>query len=191
MFIRISIAAFLSVLWFATASSAQPDPAQPETALDFFLGTWRTVGGVPRDDGSYTQSTGILIGERAFRGGTTPNVMVRAMTIPDSQPNDSPFDIRYFEDITIYSYHTESGLWRGVTHNTLANRKWRDVTVSDGAMSFIQSGEQFQTVAPEGQIRFTYNNITDDRFEMRVDYMPPGEREWIEGTYRMTAYRAG
>lgn len=191
MFAKILIGAGLCLLTLSAAAPAQPDPEHPEAAMDFFLGTWRTVGGIPTEDGSYTQSTGVLIGERAFRGGSTPNVMLRGMTIPDNQANDDPFGIDYFEDITIYAYHAESGLWRGVTHNTLGNRKWRDVTLTDGEMTFMQSGEQFRTVAPQGQIRFTYFNITADRFEMRVDYMPPDENTWIEGTYSMTAYRAG
>jgi hypothetical protein len=193
MFRKFIALACLALVCGGAQAQTLPDPAQPEAAMDFFLGTWRTVGGIPQDDGSYTRSSGVLVAERAFRGGSTPSIMLRNMSIRavDTDAEDNPFDIPYFEDISIYAFHRESGTWRGISHNTLGNRKWRDITVSDGQISFTQTGELFQTVPNQGQIRFVYSNITADQFEMQVDYRPAGAEDWVLGTYRMTAYRAG
>lgn len=167
----------------------QPGTEDPAHALDFFLGVWRTTGGIPTEDGSYTRNSGVLVGEPAFRGGDTPAVMVRTHSMPAEDEAASPFGIRYFEDISLYVFHGESGLWRGITHNTLGNRKWRDLTIGDGEVSFIQRGELFQT--DSGEVRFTYFNIEADRFEMRVDYRTGTDADWQIGTYRMTATRIG
>ncbi|WP_297734913.1 hypothetical protein [uncultured Maricaulis sp.] len=168
---------------------AQESRTDTRHALDFFLGVWRTEGGIPLEDGSWSRNSGVLTGERAFRGSDTPSVMVRTQSVPDSADTGSPFDIRYFEDITLYVLEPSSGEWRGISHNTLGNRKWRDVTISEGSVSFIQRGELFQV--DQGEVRFTYSNITADRFEMRVDYRPDTESDWQIGTYRMTATRIG
>jgi len=176
----------LAMLLAAAVTTQAPDPAHVESALDFFLGQWRTVGGVPKPDGSHTQDVGMLIGERAFRGGSTPNVLVR--TVQDrTEPGDNPFELDYFESVDLYVYHAESGSWRGISHNTLGNRKWRDVTIGDGTMSFIQTGELFGDA--KGEVRFYYYDITADHFEMRVDHRPTPDSEWTEGTFRMSADR--
>ena len=170
-------------------ASAQEPSGDTVQALDFFLGVWRTEGGIPLEDGSWSRNSGILTGERAFRGSDTASVLVRTQSVPDSADTGSPFDIRYFEDITVYVREPATGQWRGIAHNTLGNRKWRDVTVAADSVSFIQRGELFQ--ASQGDVRFTYYNITADRFEMRVDYRPDTETDWQLGTYRMTATRIG
>lgn len=168
------------------ASSTAPNPARPEMALDFLLGRWRTVGGVPNPDGGYTRDAGLMIGERAFDGGTTPSVLVR--TVQDgSESGDDPFGLDYFESLYLYAYHATSKTWRGVSHNTLGDRKWRDVTIGDGTMSFIQTGELFREAT--GEVRFHYYAITADHFEVRVDHRANPSSKWTEGTYRMTADR--
>lgn len=175
-----------ALLLAAALGASAPDPANLESALDFLMGRWRTVGGIPKPDGTYTKSAGLLIGERVFDGGSTPNVLVR--TVQDrSEPGDDPFGLDYFESVDIYVFHSKSETWRGISHNTLGNRKWRDVTIGDGTMSFIQTGELFE--GAQGEVRFVYYEITEDHFEMRVDHRPTPDSEWTEGTYRMSADR--
>ena len=184
---------FISALWAAltlvTGAQAQSETIEPSQAFERLMGVWRTVGGVPQEDGSYTANVGVFIGEPAFLGGETPSILIRTYSMPEGEPGDNPFGIRYFESVSIFAFHAESGDWRGIGHNTLANRKWREVTLDGDAISYVQTGELFQEV--QGQVRFTYYDITEDGFEMRVDYLAPDTDEWILGTYRMTARRIG
>ena len=185
---RLLLALILGLSFPVLAPAQTATPATNLTALDFFLGVWRTTGGVPQADGSYSHSTGMLTGERAFLGGPIANILIRTQSfrVP---ADDDPFGIPYFEDITIYSQNPETGQWGGVANNTLGNRKWRDVTVTADEVSFYESGEAFQGVT--GEIRFTYFNIQADSFEMRVDYRQSENAPWQMGTYRMSAERIG
>ena len=172
----------------AGGSAPAPDPHHPETALDFFIGRWRTVGGVPKPEGGYTRDTAVLIGEarlpRRFRHRTC---WCGAFKTAPTKKGTNPFGLDYFESVDLYVYHAASGRWRGISHNTLGNRKWRDVTIGDGTMSFVQTGELFQNA--EGEVRFHYYDITVDHFEMRVDHRATEDAEWTLGTYRMSADR--
>ena len=174
------------------AQTATPEAttaeAAPLGALDFFLGVWRTTGGIPQADGSYTRSTGMLTGERAFLGSPIANVLIRTQSfkVPG---DDDPFGIPYFEDVTIYTRNPTTGQWGGVANNTLGNRKWRDVTVTQDEVIFDERGEAFQGTT--GEIRFTYYDIQPDSFEMRVDYRENADAPWQMGTYRMSAVRIG
>lgn len=181
----------LSLVLLAPVAHAQiaPSPDRPEAAFDFMRGSFLTHGGVPLEDGSYESNQGLLTGEAAFIGGDTASILVRTMSLPGDNAGNNAFGIMYFEDLTIFAYHAETGQWRGISHNTLGNRKWRDVTVSEGELSFIQTGELFRDT--QGEIRFTYHDISETGFSMRIDYRAPDSDEWVIGTYRMTARRQG
>ena len=175
----------------AHAQSAESQAISPQSAdaLNFLLGVWHTTGGVPREGGGYTQSHGMLTGERAFRGGPGESILVRTHNLPRDENDDNPFNIAFFEDISIYVFHPQRSVWSGIAHNTLGNRKWRDFVRADDEVVFFQRGELFEGVV--GDIRFTYYDITETSFEMRIDYRPIPEAEWQMGTYRMSARRAG
>lgn len=174
---------------FAQETSSEAQPPQSADALDFMLGVWHTVGGVPRPDGSYTRSPGVLTGERAFTGGPGESILVRTHNLPRDANDDNPFNISYFEDISIYVYHPQRSVWSGIAHNTLGDRKWRDFVRADEEVVFMQRGELFEGVT--GDIRFTYYDITATSFEMRIDYRPTPDAVWQMGTFRLSARRAG
>ncbi len=187
----LRLIAILSFFIFPATAAAQPlpDPANPEQAFDFMRGSFLTHGGVPLADGGNESNQGLLTGEGAFIGGDTPSILIRTMSLPGENAGNNAFGITYFEDLTIFAFHAESSQWRGVAHNTLGNRKWRDVTVSDGEIRFTQTGELFQNT--QGSIRFTYHDISDTGFSMRIDYLAPESEDWVMGTSRMTARRQG
>ena len=188
--LALNLALLLSGTSVTLAQDTGTDRPQSATALDFLIGVWHTVGGVPQEDGSYTQRPGMLIGEAAFQGTEAPAIMVRTHSLPHARTGDNPFGIRYFEDLSVYVFHPEAGTWSGVAHNTLGNRKWRDFVAADETeVVFFQSGELFQGVA--GDIRFTYYNISENHFDMRIDYRPSPDADWQMGTYRMSADRLG
>ena len=189
MHIRDLLLPALLLLVAPAQAQIAPSPDSPESAFDFMRGSFLTFGGVALEDGSYESNQGLLTGEDAFIGGDTPSLLVRTMSLPGDNAGNNAFGIMYFEDLTLYAFHAESGQWRGISHNTLGNRKWRDVTVSDGEVSFIQTGELFR--GTQGEVRFTYHDISDAGFSMRIDYRAPDTEDWIMGTYRMTAQRQG
>ena len=86
----------------------------------------------------------------------------------------------------IYAYHAQSNVWRGTGINTLANRKWRDVSVVDNQIQFLESGELFG--GQEGKKRFVYFNVTGDRFESRTEESLDG-MSWKDAGYGYTAER--
>ena len=84
----------------------------------------------------------------------------------------------------MYAYHEETGLWRGAGVNTLANRKWRDVSAVDGNIVVIESGELFG--GRPGKNRFTYFNISECSFELRSENSDDGET-WRPSRYGFVA----
>ncbi len=86
----------------------------------------------------------------------------------------------------MYAYHSKSNRWRGTGVNTLANRKWRDVTVSGSDIVYVESGELFNGRA--GKNRSTYFNITENSFEVRSEHSADGEN-WSPSSYGLIAER--
>ena len=165
-----------------------PNADRPRAALDFMVGTWRVMGRALQKDGSYASDTiSMRTATQLFEGSDTNGVMIHGYPPKDEESGESPFGISYFESYRIFVYHAETTSWRGVSHNTLGNRKILDGHIKGEAFYFDQRGELFR--AAKGVVRFTYHSITASSYKVRIDYSPDEGKNWHKGTYLMDAKR--
>ncbi len=169
----------------ASASPLPPDPARPESAFDFMLGEWTTVGQVLSDDGTAPADHGRSTVTRAFAAQPV-SIEARSRQCTLEQADDSAFGLTEFEALDVFVFHDESQEWRGMNINSLANRKWIRVEIAEGELVLLHEGELFGEA--EGIVRFTYYDIGPESYQMRVDHSPDGVT-WDMGTYEQSATR--
>lgn len=165
-----------------------PSAAAPEHAFDFMIGDWRTTGRVLQDGGVLSEPKyGRLSARRHFEPTGVASVVIEISQTPEDNPGAEPSEVTTYGATEIYVRHPETGAWRGISNNSLGNRKWIEAEVGDGEVAALKSGELFE--GAQGVTRFVYHDIAPDAFALRVDYSRDGET-WVEGTYVMTAERA-
>ncbi|GJL98310.1 MAG: hypothetical protein DHS20C06_21270 [Hyphobacterium sp.] len=182
---RFFVVLATAMVLLSSNSTAQNTENPPlEDAFDFMVGEWETVGQVNRPDAPESLGTMLvypLFSETGSRGFT-----VETRQLPLADPGDSAFGLVQFESSEMFVLHGETQTWRGIGHNSLGNRKWIEVSIVDGNLVWIKTGELFGDV--DGQTRFVYLDVTENSFSVRVDYSADGET-WYENTYFMTAER--
>lgn len=155
------------------------DPSQPAALFDPFEGEWVLhTYFIQADEERFEQDAELIV--RRMETYQAPVFMFE-------ERHKSFDDSGMFIGRVMYAYHEETGLWRGIGVNTLANRKWRNVSVVDGDIFIVESGELFG--GRPGKNRFTYFNISECSFELRAEYSPDGET-WRPGRYGLSAEKA-
>ena len=165
------------IIFLATSSFAQ-DNNDHSRAFDNFEGDWILHTYYLQPDGArHEQDAKLHV--RRLESDQEPVFMFE-------ERHESLDDSGLFIGRMMYAYHSKSDKWRGTGVNTLANRKWRDIVVAEGEITFVETGELFN--GRGGQNRSTYFNITKDSFEVRSEHSPDGEN-WSPSSYGLIAER--
>ena len=172
------LAVFMSLAFAANAASQQS--ADDSHLFDALEGEWILHTYFLQADGGRVEQDAELIVTR-MESQQAPVFMFE-------ERHGSLDDSGLFIGRVMYAYHHDTNKWRGAGVNTLANRKWRDVSIVDGEIVIIETGELFG--GRPGQNRFTYFNIADDRFEFRSEHSADGE-VWQPSVYGFVAERRG
>lgn len=166
------------------ASDAQADrvksPAAPHelAALDFLIGDWDLTTSFAQPDGSRRQASASLMARYALGGF--------GISIEETHNYEEGAG-GVFVSTVLYVVHPETRRLVGASNNTLGNRKHYDVTVEDERILIVQSGELFDGRA--GFNRQVIFNITQDRYELRLDACSDDGATCSEGTYSYVAKR--
>lgn len=166
----------------ALADVGEPHPdAPPELeALAFLVGEWELTTSFAQADGTRRETKARLVGRWAMDG--------LAIVVEETHPYpQGPGGI--FAGLTTYTVHPESRQIVGSSNNTLGNRKQLAVTVDEGEVRMVQSGELFD--GREGYNQHTYHSIGPDRYAMRLDACVKEGEPCIEGSYSYVATRTG
>ncbi len=171
---------FLSIvtLLLMTATSHAQDGTDNANLFEKFEGNWILHTHYQQPDGSiFKQDAELRV--RRLESHQAPIFMFE-------ERHETHDDSGVYIGRILYAYHKETDQWRGTGVNTLANRKWRDVSTVDGNIVFIETGELFD--GRSGKNRATYKNITDNSFELSSENSDDGET-WRPARYGFTAER--
>ncbi len=165
----------------ATDRGDLPDERAPEGLADlaFLIGDWRLETSFALSGGGEFKAEGRLLGRYAMGGF---GVLVEEVHSAAANP-----ELEIFVGSQLYSIHPESGDVIGVGCNTLGNRKSRRGGMVDGDLVVIESGELFE--GRPGINRMTFFNITEDRFELRLERSLDDGATWEDGGYGFVAIR--
>ena len=148
------------------------------TALEFLIGDWDLTTSFAQSDGSRRQEKARLTARWAMGG----------MGIAVEETHGYSDGVGgVFVSTVLYSVHPKTRQIVGASNNTLGNRKTREVTVEDDRIVFIQAGELFE--GRQGFNRVTLFNISQDRYESRLDACTDSETPCRENTYSYLAER--
>ena len=174
----------LAILSQSAAAQATHTTGDAST-FDFLLGTWETTGQLTSADDA-PPDVGLMTVTPLFHEAGAVGVRITTRQFPLDDAAQSAFGLTTFESESLFVFQSDAGRWRGMGHNSLGNRKWIEVEVSDGQVRLLHTGELFGGVP--GVTRCTYLDIRPDSWSMRVDYSEDGTH-WTQGTYLMEGRR--
>jgi len=165
------------------AAAKRHSAAPPEVAeLEFLLGKWKLQTTFRNADGTERHTEAELEGSYILSGY---GIQVVEVHTPDPAAFAEVGET--FVSTMIFNYDTDSDRWSGASVNSLGNRKFLDGGFEDGELVLTQSGKLFRN--RQGRNRLTFFNITDDRFELRLDSYHEREDRWSVGGYSYVATR--
>ena len=150
----------------AIAEEAPADPrVQSIKQLSFMEGDWELETLFYDGDGNLTQQGKATMSGKKILDGVGFQFENRFPYAEDPAG--------FFGNVVIFSVDAENGALKGVSNNTLGNRKLLNQLLEEDVLSFETSGELF--AGRPGVVRGRYFNISEDRFEYEQDYCPAAD----------------
>lgn len=165
-----------------SASKRHPEAPAEVAQLEFLLGSWKLDTTFTNADGTVRHTEAELEGSYILSGFGIQTVEVHTPDRTAFPEVDSTFVVT-----TIFNYDEDNAQWSGASVNSLGNRKFVDGTFEGGKLVLIQNGKLFR--GRQGQNRLTFFNITEDRFELQLDWYDEKTDAWHEGSYGYVATR--
>ena len=161
-------------LLLAAAQPAEPPPASPALAqLRHIVGTWDVRTEFLNADGSVARAAD---GSYAFEWMIPDRVVRGVSRIPElDQASAILFYLRpAAREVEMVSVGADGRLWVMTGRDDAEQRTTPDVPTQDGGRM---------------RLRFTRVNVTQDRFESRMDYSTDGGVTWTQGNHQVFVRR--